>query len=1071
MLGGAPAPAAEVGQAVERYPLRFEPESTTLPNAKLLPPDHEFVGMELACRGSAPEGQVDSVVAAIAPLAYLATLLVAIGGPALYFGLRQSFLPRETVLAFTAAVGVLAFVRSLYRGNFTARSLALSLVGPPLATLAIYSLVGSGIRVQSAAWLSAITLGLFWWIGAAPFAFERDWLYASPQLRPETRRRHPLEHPTVTAPDLVLLVAVFAIAIVGPLYSSRLALVAILVLCAGVFAKDARMLAGILAALAAALWFSRYSIVGAFFSVVGISAAALYLRPPELRSLGRVLSRFFNYGRGVLAPGIWVPERHFPTLGEVIGRLVGQGRGDAAPPGSRVPYHRWSRRSTLQLLTTSLFVTLALALSLFFPVDILRGEIQRVYLANFHDAYPRFERYPYVWAYFAAERIVRGNWPYLWCFALAFLVSLVVPFAVLLAVYRRPLRDAEQLRRTIEGYQTPDGRWMPGLDDDERSEWEWYVDRLRRSAHVATGPHGERVAEAEHLFLGMEPGLGYPVLLHERILGEHAHFLGASGGGKTARGITPLLIQLVRGHRIVGGAGGGAESTERDDSGLDLSPPPPLVVLDLKGDPALFQTLRFEVERRRWRDPVTGGERRSEFRFFTPVQGYASDYFNPFQTFDPGKRSLPQLCEILLEALELAHGPGYGRTFYTGQSRQALLSALERLLRGRRERRGEVEPLTFAQLGKALMALPRNERKNAEELISAVTALTYYDQLVTTREREISESDRLIHMPTLLENRQVAYFWLPAAEESVSSRQIGRLALSALFAAARDRDVAERGQAYVVIDEFQRLVSRGFAMFQEQMRQFRVGLLLANQSKAALRTPDGDLTETIETSVRLTQDFAPTSHRARREAVEASGQEIAITKSWSSEDDLVWWYHENRHCKGHPKIETFTSASWAETLKARFMYNDVAEIADHPLDVLTTVSRGEGFTQFAGLPFRLRTTFAISREVYDRRERAGWPRPAPGQVVGTEQQEAIDCLADTASQTLEDELERQRAETRRRSTEEIAAVTHGQPRPANPRAGRVIATKPGVRKPRPSKGPGAGLPSRPRKPPTEESDT
>ena len=728
-----------------------------------------------------------------------------------------------------------------------------------------------------------------------------------------------------------------------------------------------------------------------------------------------------------------------------------------------MPYDRFARRLTLWSLTTPLFVTLAVALSLYFPFDILRGEIQRVYLTSFADAYPRFERYPYVWAYFALDRIRQGNLPYLWCFALAFLVSLVTTPAVLLAVYRRPLREIEQLRRTIDGFRTSERNWQPGLDDDERTEWEWYVDRLRRSDHVATGPHGETVAEAEHLFLGVEPGLGYPILLHERILGEHAHFLGASGGGKTARGITPILIQLIRGHHVVGRGRLAHGIPARDDSGLELSPPPPLVVLDLKGDPALFQTLRAEVERRRWRDPVTGVERRSEFRFFTAVQGYASDYFNPFQTFDPSRRSLPQLCEILLEALELAHGPGYGRTFYTGQSRQALLLALEKLLGGRDRKRGgdvALEPLTFTRLAAALREVPRNERKNAEELIAAVTALTYYDQLVTTRERELSERDRLIHMPTLLANRQVAYFWLPAAEESVSSRQIGRLAISALFAAARDRDGGERCQAYVVIDEFQQLVSRGFAMFQEQMRQFRVGLLLANQSKAALRTPDGDLTETIETSVRFTQDFAPTSHRARQEAVEASGQEIAITKGWGAETELGRWYHDNPHCLGHLDRLGANSATWAETLKPRFMYNDVAEIADHPLDVLTTVSRGEGYTQFAGLPFRLRTTFAISRDVFDERERAGWPRPAPGQVVGTEPQEAVDCVAGAAALALEDELERMRRETRRRGSEEIAAVTTGQPRPtrAKPPEGKQPRSAP--------KEPGRGR----RRPPKPSSD-
>ena len=110
--------------------------------------------------------------------------------------------------------------------------------------------------------------------------------------------------------------------------------------------------------------------------------------------------------------------------------------------------------------------------------------------------------------------------------------------------------------------------------------------------------------------------------------------------------------------------------------------------------------------------------------------------------------------------------------------------------------------------------------------------------------------------------------------------------------------------------------------------------------------------------------------------------------------------------------------------------------------MLTTVSRGEGYTQFAGLPFRLRTTFAISRDVFDERERAGWPRPALGQVVGAEPQEAVDCIADAAAATLDDELERLRRETRRRGSEEIAAVTTGQPRPTRP--------KPEGRRPRPS---------------------
>jgi len=74
-----------------------------------------------------------------------------------------------------------------------------------------------------------------------------------------------------------------------------------------------------------------------------------------------------------------------------------------------------------------------------------------------------------------------------------------------------------------------------------------------------------------------------PLLLHEKILAEHCYIAGPSGSGKSSLGIIPLLMQLMR----------GAQTKDEKPA-----PPHPVIILDLKGDPALSHTARIEAERR-----------------------------------------------------------------------------------------------------------------------------------------------------------------------------------------------------------------------------------------------------------------------------------------------------------------------------------------------------------------------------------------------------------------------------------------------------------------------------------------
>jgi hypothetical protein len=64
---------------------------------------------------------------------------------------------------------------------------------------------------------------------------------------------------------------------------------------------------------------------------------------------------------------------------------------------------------------------------------------------------------------------------------------------------------------------------------------------------------------------------------------------------------------------------------------------------------------------------------------------------------------------------------------------------------------------------------------------------------------------------------------------------------------------------------------------------------------------------------------------------------------------------------------------WKAERKNRLTVNDIARISDDPVEFLAYVSRGEGYTQFAGLPFPVRGTWSTSREQYEEMQTAPWP--------------------------------------------------------------------------------------------------
>lgn len=512
---------------------------------------------------------------------------------------------------------------------------------------------------------------------------------------------------------------------------------------------------------------------------------------------------------------------------------------------------------------------------------------------------------------------------------LAPLIHVSLPLLSFLAIFQKPVQNLLALEREV----------MALKEQDTRSEWKWYVDRLRNSMHEAVDPLGIKVREAEHMFMGVEKHAKYPILLDEKILSEHTYIAGETGSGKTSMGIMPILLQLIEGH------------TQKDGS---TSPVPPIVILDLKGDSALFHSVRNAALQRAVQDAISRGvdpndsealeaAKRDAFRFFTPEKGRPSHIFNPFDNLKSESRSLMQLCNILLDSLSLNHGEGYGRSYYSLQSRLTLAKALTL----------NPDPKSFKDLSETVIKLSKKENiRDIFELLAVVHALSHYPQLGSAQN---APADEVIKMSEVIDKGQVVYFWLPSALESVSVREIGKLAFYTFFTALVDRqrsgvDQGNARQCYLVIDEFQRLAGQNFKIILEQARSFGLGAILANQSMGDLKTTDGDLKPTIRTNTRLKMFFSLSDPVDVKDVTENSGQEIALMTANSQMGD-----------------------SEIQTIKNRISINDVLEMSDSPLEMFFQVSRGSGYAQFGGMPIMARITWPLLFEEYKALATQPWP--------------------------------------------------------------------------------------------------
>jgi len=891
---------------VERFPLSYMPGESTELNRARLPRHSDLEGMELAYR----QESASSTTKGMARINHI--ILWSLLLPPLIVAIPQfmSFAHLQWLGPIISAVIILT---QLTRGRLDFSRLLGALVLPSMLVGAAISL---GMLLQNHILakflLVLVSLTAFVLAARIPFDFYSRWAHTHPRLKPETRRS---AQRIKGMPNYLVLLLTLGAAVAVPFFSNSL---------------------GILAVLAIVF----------VFAIPGLTKR-------HFRQMKKVMSVFATYRPAFQVPGVWIPG---PL--KVLGfKAKFQG----------VPRWRFGGAPLLIYIVAPIIFALSVSLYMYSFWDI-----PDVGLPSIMEELTRNAGYTYVdsevfkmemkyntslWLQFAFNAFLNGNFTMAWLIPVAMGLAFVIPSLLFMGIYRGLLEETMDIDKRIEGFHNKDGSYTPALDEDGRSEWQWYLDRIRCSKHSALDPLSNTVREAEHLFLGIEPKGDIPVLVDQAVLKEHCYIVGETGSGKTALGVVPILAQLIRGHQL--DPGSTKPGPEDDPSFAALadddhySPCPPIVILDLKGDAALFHSIRAEAQG--WANR-TGRELDDVFQFFTPEPTKDTFKFNPLSDFLAGERSLSQLTQLLLDSLALSHGEGYGRSYYTRRNRQLLNAAL--LEAKEKNQLPKDVPELYAYV-ENLARTRSAEFKDAFELISTLHSLSQYQAIA----HDPDLRRHTIHMPTLLQQRQISYFWLPAAIESVSVRELGKMAIFSLLSAAIDRQRTGKPyrQAYLVIDEFQRLTGENFKVILEQARSYGVSNILANQTQGDLKTADTDLRPTIRTNTRAKMYFSLSDPEEVQALSQSSGEEISYMRSYSST------FH------GGEFAQSSQTETQSQALKPRLIRNDILRASDHPLEFILQVSRGSGYTQFGGIPITVRTTFPHHKSQYDSFLEEPWP--------------------------------------------------------------------------------------------------
>jgi Type IV secretion-system coupling protein DNA-binding domain len=464
--------------------------------------------------------------------------------------------------------------------------------------------------------------------------------------------------------------------------------------------------------------------------------------------------------------------------------------------------------------------------------------------------------------------------------------------------------------------------------DEETTDWDNYIDRIINS---------DDALEREHLFLGVSETSDYPILVHQQIHDQHGHILGDSGASKTSLAMGPQATQLIA----------RADST--------------VVIVDLKGDKALFESCRREAAR----------TKKLRFRWISNEVGKSTFGFNPFMQSHNRLLSVEQLTQQLLQGLSLDYGIQYGAGFFTAMNEIVLNNVLQAT--GARSFRELSEHLAdrswYQRIGY------EEDWKQARHLgalvqrLSGSQAINVVPDMFADRP-EVHE--RAIDASNLLDEPQVIYLWLRSAVEPTNAPAIARLFLWSVFTAASHQP-QDQNRVYFFIDEMQQIISDGIKLIFEQFRDLGGTIIAAHQTAGQLRRQGTDLGDTIDSCTAVKQIFRASDLMSLDRLEKLSGTRRETTATWHQpyergSGDLTDRYEALHAAEGIVRV--------SEKEQVRYNRDTLQAIGARQHSSLVRFTFGSGYTQFAGRSVPMKSQYHISFEEYLKRRQQPWPNDA-----------------------------------------------------------------------------------------------
>ena len=481
-----------------------------------------------------------------------------------------------------------------------------------------------------------------------------------------------------------------------------------------------------------------------------------------------------------------------------------------------------------------------------------------------------------------------------------------------------------------------------------RSAFDGYVQRLHHSGNDV---------ERDATYWGHTLHHEYPVLIPGSMLLEHVHILGGTGTGKTALGISPLMIQLIR---------------RREG---------PVMVLDLKGDNALFHTARIEAE--------AAGRK---FKWFTNIPGRSTYVFNPWRQAYLEGMAIQEILGLFLLSLNLHHGDDYGRQYFSLTCRTLFQDSLKWALdleNSARQRGsgGHEVPQSFVELEHKIRDLVQSddEYRAGQQLLHVLKTLVDFPQLNMTPARNPHEPavQHAIHMPDVIRDNQVVYFFLQALTDVTSVAEIARLAVYSMLSAAvaYREETGQTPRISIITDEAQHLIAMNIANVLAQAREHGVGCIMAHQSMSQLNPPGGvDLRDLFLSCTNVKQFWSTRDPKLKEYISSISGEVNYLTASWPQYASDVSRGVFGRQFAA-PKPEEAPVVQIAEASGPRLTNQDLEDYSRQANTSILTIERNLDMCCFQGA-FPVHMDWVMPAADYqDRRLKMPWPADSEETIV------------------------------------------------------------------------------------------